>query len=131
MCLLGLGVCTQVLYAGEPEYESKTQELLGLILLELDKSISELSEQPDAPSGRALASVAMTFFETTLSSADLTTSTLNLAMKLFGIACKSAHVEKPRLRAIQLHVGKLAAGQGGAYQDLSARMETLRPLERR
>ena len=117
--------CWQVLYAGEPEYTAKTQEMIGLILMELDRTIAALGEMTDAASCRALASAALAFFETTVASTVLSTATIALASKLFGLASKTAQADKAQLRCALAHVNRLAEVHGGAHEKLCSVLNAL------
>ena len=123
----GLRGLRQVLYAGEPEYASKTQEVVVLILQELDATMAALGEKTDAASGRVLASTALGFFETALACAELTPATVSLASKLFGLACKSDYADKARLRGIHRHVSLLAKARGGAHEELRLKLSKVMP----
>jgi hypothetical protein len=119
------------LYASEPEYVGKLDEVIGMILSQVEGSLSELVEQSDAgdvPSQKALATFSVSLFELTLSSSVMTNSTAALAAKLYGFASKlegATVAEKAQLRGAAAHLGRLAASKGGKHADLYSRVQSL------
>ena len=114
-----------VLYASEPEYAEKLDEVIVMILTKIDESLTALSEQTsDVAAKRALATSAISLFDVTLAATTLSKPSLSLAAKLFGLACKGEPA-KGQLKAAAAHVARRAKAQGGAYAELSARMQAL------
>ena len=122
-----------VLYASEPEYDAKLQEVILAILTQMDALITELSEvdKPDHAAKKALATSAMALFDVTIAATTLTKPSISLCTKLYGLALKSDAAEKGRLKAAAATVARRAAVHGGSYKELHTRLQALLPPNKR
>ena len=116
-----------VLYAAEPEYDEKLTELIGLLLGELEAAVSALGElaAKQANAARALVTTLTAWLELAIGHASPSKPMVSLCNKLYGLACKAAPsaADKTALRSSAAHVARLAAKHGGAYAELSARLQ--------
>ncbi len=116
-----------VLYASEPEYAEKLHELIASLLGELEAAVSALGElaKTEANAARALVSILTQWLELAVGTATPSAPIVSLCAKLLGLAAKAAPSpsDKAVLRSTAGHVARLAAEHGGAYAELSARLQ--------
>ena len=114
-----------VLYASEPEYVEKLQEMIGLILVGLETALGELGGKSDAPSGRALAACAISWCELAVGVTSLSPPLVALTSKLYGLASKSKFADKAALVNFGRHVAHLSKQRGGGHAELHTRLSAL------
>jgi hypothetical protein len=116
-----------VLYASEPEYTEKLQELISSLLGELEAALSALGElaATEANAARALVAILTQWLELAVGTAEPSKPIVALCAKLLGLAAKVAPTpnDKAQLRNTAAHVARLAIQHGGAYVDLSQRLQ--------